>query len=103
MDVDRAALEVIIQRGLSHVAANSAYGTLTLASINRVRRDILHAADAYRAWAPPVAAPERPTLTQQAVAAEHRAALALVVSNTRCDPRSRRPGGRWANPEGSPV
>jgi hypothetical protein len=84
MAVDRASLEAVIQRALAHVAANSAYGSLTVVTINRARRDILAAADAYRAWMPDA---DPPTPTQRVLAAGRRSELRLALIHSRTDRR----------------
>lgn len=74
--MDRAELEHTVQRALAAVADASARGSLTLASVNRARRDIMHAADAYRAWLPDA---DPPTETQRTLQREHLRALQATV------------------------
>lgn len=85
--MNRDQLEQVVQRALARVAADSSRGVLSLASVNRARRDIMHAAGAYRAWLPDA---DPPTPTESFLQREHRRTLqSALYTGPRPGPRAR--------------
>jgi hypothetical protein len=73
--IDRAMFELVVKQELARMSIT----VPTLASVNRARRVILAAADAYRAWLPDA---DPPTPTQLVIAQHHRAVLSLASRST---------------------
>jgi len=70
--LDRATFELVVKQELGRLSVV----VPTLASVNRARRVILAAADAYRAWMPDA---DPPTPTEKHLQQLHRRALQAVV------------------------
>jgi hypothetical protein len=69
--IDRQTFELVVKAELGRMSIM----VPTLQSVNRARRVIMAAADAYRAWMPDR---DPPTPTQQVMASERRARLYLA-------------------------
>ena len=74
--IDRRTFEIVVKQELSRLSVMAP----TLAAVNRARRVILAAADAYRAWMPDA---DPPTTTEQLLQRIHRRQLQAVVYHAR--------------------
>ena len=76
--VDRETLEAMVRQELGRLCAVAP----TLAAVNRARRVIMAAADAYRAWLPDA---DPPTPTQRLMASERCREVRAVLYAVRND------------------